>query len=54
MRSGEDLALDILELGLRLFHGELLVSGCLLKHLPARRDAAEGAARRHGFDVGIE
>src|SRR5262245_43417572 len=51
---GNDVALNLLELRLRLFHGELLVSTRLLKHLPAGCDAAKGAARRHGFDIGIE
>jgi hypothetical protein len=54
MRPCHDVALDILELGLRLFHGELLVSARLLKHLPASRDTTKGAARRHGLDIGIE
>jgi hypothetical protein len=54
MRPGNDVALNILELRLRLFHGELLVSDRLLKHLPASRDATKGAARRHGFDIGIK
>jgi len=53
-RPGNDVALDILELRLGLFHGELLVSARLLKHLPARCDATKGAARRHRFDIGIE
>ena len=39
MRPGNDVALNILERRLRLFHGELLVSARLLKHLPARCDA---------------
>src|SRR5919204_5940306 len=39
MRPGNDVALDILELRLRLLHGEFLVSARLLKHLPARSDA---------------
>ncbi len=54
MRSGNDVALNFLELRFRLFHGELLVSARLLKHLPPRRDTTEGAARCHGFDIGIE
>jgi len=54
MCSGDDVALNILELRLRLFHGELLVSARLLKHLPARGDTTKGAARCHGFDIGIE
>jgi hypothetical protein len=54
MRLGNDVALNILELRLRQFYGELLVSDRLLKHLPTRRDAAKGAARRHGFDIVIE
>ena len=54
MRAGNDVALNILELRLRLFYGELLVSARLLKHLPARFDAAKGAAWRHGFDIRIE
>jgi hypothetical protein len=54
MRPGDDVALNILELRLRLFHGELLVSACLLKHLPARCDATKAAAWRHSFDIGIE
>jgi hypothetical protein len=54
VRPGNDVALNILELRLRLFHGELLVSARLLEHLPARGDTTKGAARRHGFDIGIE
>jgi hypothetical protein len=54
MRPGDDVALNISELRLRLFHGKLLVSARLLKHLPARRDATKAAARRHRFDIGIE
>jgi hypothetical protein len=54
MRPGNDVALNILELRLRLVHGELLVSARLLKHLPARCDAAKTAAWRHSFDIGIE
>jgi hypothetical protein len=54
MRPGNDVALDFLELRLRLFHGELLVSARLLKHLSASRDATKGAAWRHSFDIGIE
>jgi hypothetical protein len=54
MRPGNHVALDFLELRLCLFHGELLVSARLLKHLPARCDATKAAARRHRFDIGIE
>ena len=54
MRPGNDVALGVLELRLRLFHGELFVSARLLKHLPARRDATKAAARRHRFDIGID
>jgi hypothetical protein len=54
MRPGNDVALNIFEHRLRLFHGELLVSARLLKNLPARCDAMKGAAWRHGFDIGIE
>jgi hypothetical protein len=54
VRPGKDVALQILELGLRLFRRELLVSAGLLKHLPARCDAMKRVARRHGFDLGIE
>ena len=35
-RPDHNVALDILELNLRLFRGELLVSARLLKHVPAR------------------
>jgi hypothetical protein len=38
-RPGNDVSLDLLEPRLRLFHGELVVSARLLKHLPARCDA---------------
>ena len=54
MRPGNDVALDLLELRVRLFRGELLISTRLLKHLTARCDATKGAARRHRFDIGIE
>ena len=54
MDPDDDVALNILELRLRLFHGELLVSARLLKYLPTRCDATKGAARRHRFDIGIE
>jgi hypothetical protein len=54
VRPGNYVALNVLELGLRLFRGELLVSARLLKHLPARCDTTKGAARRHGLDIGIE
>jgi hypothetical protein len=54
MRPGNDVALTILELRLRLFHGELLVSTRLLKHLPARGDATKAAPWRHNFHIGIE
>jgi hypothetical protein len=54
MRPGNDVALDLFELGLRLFQGELVVSARLLKHLSARCNATKGAARRHRFDIGIE
>jgi hypothetical protein len=54
VRPGDDVALDFLELRLCLFHGELLVSARLFKHLSARCDASKGAARGHGFDIGIE
>jgi hypothetical protein len=42
---GKDVTVNILELRLRLFDRELLVSARLLKHLPARRDATKGSAR---------
>ena len=54
VRTGNDVAVDVLELRLPLFHGELLVSARLLKHSPARHDASKGVARRHGLDIGIE
>jgi hypothetical protein len=54
MRPGDDVALHIPELRLRLFHGELLVSARLLKHLPTRCDATKSAARRHGLDIGMQ
>jgi hypothetical protein len=54
MRPGDDVALKLLELRLRLFHGELLVSARLIKHLPARCDTTKSGARRHGLDIGIE
>jgi hypothetical protein len=54
MRPGNDLAFDLLEITLRLFHGELLVSARLLKHLPARCDATKRAAGSRGFNFGIE
>jgi hypothetical protein len=54
MRPGNEVALNILEFRPRLFHGELLVSARLLKHLPASCDATKCAARRHRFDIGIE
>jgi Bacterial transcriptional activator domain len=54
MRPGDNVAVELLELRLRLFQGELLVSGRLLKHLPACSDATKGAAGRHGLDVGVE
>jgi hypothetical protein len=54
MRSGNDVAIDLLELRLCLFHGELLVSARLLKHLSARCYATNAAARRHRVDIGIE
>jgi hypothetical protein len=54
MRPRNDVPLNILELRLRLFHSELLVSARLLKHLPARCDATKAAAWRHSFDIGIE
>jgi hypothetical protein len=54
MRVGNDVAVNFLELGLRLLQLELLVSARLLKHLPAGSDATKGAARRHRFDIGIE
>ncbi len=54
MRPGDYVALEVLELRLRLFHGELLVSAGLQKHLPARRDAPKGAAWSHRFDIGIQ
>jgi hypothetical protein len=54
MRAGNDVAVNFLERGLRLFQIELLVSARLLKHLLAGSDTNEGAARRHRFDIGIE
>src|SRR5262245_26521608 len=54
MRPGNDIALNVLELRLRLFDGELLVSARLLKRVLAGCDATKSAARRHGFDIGIE
>lgn len=48
------VALSLLELGLRLFQGELVVPDRLLQHLPARRDATKGAARRHGSEPRVE
>ena len=54
LRPGRDVALDILQLRLRLFHRELLVSARLLKHLTARCDATKGPTRSHGFDTGVE
>lgn len=51
---GKDVAVNILELRLRLFHRESLVSARLLKHLPARRDATKGPARGNGLDTGVE
>ena len=54
MRPGEDVPFGLLELGLRLFHGELLVSDRLLQGVPARCEAMKRAARRHGFDIGVE
>ena len=54
VRPGDDVALSILELRLRLFQGELLVSPSLLKHLPACWDATKSATWRHGFYIGIE
>ena len=53
-RPGNDVALNMLELRLRLFHGELLIPTRLLKHLPARCDPANRATGRHGFDIRIE
>jgi len=54
MRSGEKVAVDLTELGLQVFHRELLIPTGLPKHLPTCCDASKGVARRHGFDVGIE
>ncbi len=54
VRPGDDVALSILELRLRLFQDELLVSASLLKHLPACWNATKSAAWRHGFYIGIE
>jgi hypothetical protein len=54
MCAGNEVAVNFLELGLRLFHLELLVSARLPKHLLAGLDATKGAARRHRFDIGIE
>jgi hypothetical protein len=51
MRAGNDVAVNFLERGLRLFQIELLVSARLLKHLLAGSDTNEGAARRHRFDI---
>jgi hypothetical protein len=53
-RPGNDVALNLLELRLRLFHSELLVPTRLLKHLPARCDTTNRATGRHGFDTRIE
>ena len=53
MRPGNDVAVKLLELRLRLFHGELLVSARLLEYLPARCDATKGVARGHRFDIGM-
>jgi len=53
-RSGKDVAVDILEVGLRLFHCEPLVAARLLEHLPTRCDAMKRVARRHGLDIGVE
>jgi hypothetical protein len=53
-RFGDDVAVHVLELGVRLFHRELFVAGRLLEHLPARCDVTNGAARRHAFDIGAE
>ena len=54
MRPGDYVALELLELRLRLFQGELLISGRLLKHLSTCSDAMKAAAWRHGLDVRIE
>jgi hypothetical protein len=54
MRSRNNVASDLLKLRLRLFGGELLISARLLKHLSACRNAEKTAARRDGFDIGIE
>jgi hypothetical protein len=54
MSPGNDLAFDLLEITLRLFHGELLVSARRLKHLPARCDATKRAAGSRGFNIAIE
>ena len=54
MRPGNDVALKFLELRLRLFQSELLISARLLKHLPAGCAATKSAAWRHSFDIGIE
>jgi hypothetical protein len=54
MRAGNDVAFNFLELGLRLFHLELLVSPRLLKHLLAGLYATKGAARRHCFNIRIK
>jgi len=52
--SRNHVAVDVLELGLRLVDRELLVAERLLQDLPACHDASNGPSRRHGFDVGIE
>jgi len=52
--ASNDFAVNFLELGLRLFHLELLVSARLLKYLPAGLDATKRATRRHRFHIGIE
>jgi hypothetical protein len=54
MRPANDLTFNLLELRLRLFHNELLVSGRLLQDLLARGDATKRAARSRGLDVGVE
>lgn len=53
-RPRNDNALDVLEPGLGLFLGELLIADRLSKHVAASGDAAKAPARRHRFDVGIE
>jgi hypothetical protein len=53
-RPDNDVVPNVLELRLRLFHGELLVSARLLKHLTTCGDATKGATWRHRFDIGVE